>query len=205
MSFRRAIVLCIVVALGGCSTLSAIGGATATSDVYELRAVDLPQAGRQSGTHVIVETPTTTGALNTDSIMIRPNALQAQYLPGARWSDPAPVMLQTLMLRSLESTNAFSYVGRRPIGPTGDVAVLTELVDFHAEPDAENDTATVRLRITVRLLREGDADIIATRSFESSAIAPSTETRHIVAAFDAAAKGLLRAFTAWTISSLKVR
>jgi len=133
-------------------------------------------------------------------IMIKPNALQAQYLPSARWSDAAPVMLQTLMLRSVQSTDAFSYVGRQPLGARGDYAVLTELVDFQTELDAAGQTATVRLGMTVRVLRETDNRIIASRNFSASAIAPSTETLALVAGFDAAAANLLPAFTSWTLS-----
>jgi cholesterol transport system auxiliary component len=111
-------------------------------------------------------------------------------------------MLQTLMLRSLESTNAFGYVGRRPIGPGGDFALLTELVDFQAVEDATDGSATVRLRMIVRLLREDDGRIVATGRFDASAVSPSTETQTIVAAFDAAAKVLMKDFTDWTLSSL---
>ena len=68
---------------------------------------------------VIIELPTTSGALATDRIMIRPNRLQAQYLPESRWSEPAPVMVQTLMLRAVEATGAVRYVGREPLGVSG--------------------------------------------------------------------------------------
>lgn len=202
---RFTLVFVTLAALTGCSTISAIGDATTPLDVYEVRAVDQPQARRQVAQHLIVELPTTTGALDTDRIMIRPNPLQAQYLPGVRWSDPTPVMLQTLMLRSIESTNAYSYVGRRPIGAGGDYAILTELVDFQAETSQSDDTVSVRLGITARVLREEDRRIIATRSFESGATAPSAEPLAVVAAFDAAAASLLPAFTDWTLSATGAR
>lgn len=196
---KFALVFAALAALSGCSAVSALTGSDAL-EVYELRRVDQPQAGRQSPDHVIIETPSTTGALDTDRIMIKPNALQAQYLPGARWSDATPVMLQTLMLRSVQSTDAFSYVGRQPLGARGDYAVLTELVDFQTELDATGETATVRLGMTVRVLREDDNRIIASRDFAASAVAPSTETLALVAGFDAAAATLLDAFASWTLS-----
>lgn len=205
MVLRLVLAFCALSAVSGCSAISAIGGATAPLDVYELRAPDQPQASRQLAHHLIIELPTTTGALDTDRIMIRPDPLQAQYLPEVRWSDPTPAMLQTLMLRSIESTGAFSYVGRRPLGPGGDYAILAELIDFQAElaPDAE--TATVRLRMSVRLLRESDTRIIASRSFSASAISPSSETTAIIAAFDTAAANLLPEFTSWTLARLGAR
>lgn len=205
MTLRFALACTLVLALTGCSTITALGEATTTLDVYELRAADQPRAARQSGDHLIVELPNATGALDTDRIMIRPNALQAQYLPDVRWSDPAPAMVQTLMLRSLESTDAVSFVGRRPLGPGGDYAVLTELVDFQAEVDPGGETATVRLGMIVRLLRERDTRVVASRTFTASAQAASTDTAEVVTAFDAAADALMTAFTGWTLSSLGLR
>ncbi len=192
--------------LGGCAALSVLDGAAQPLAVYELRSPDGAAAHR--GTlplDVIVETPETSGALATDRIMIRPDPLQAQYLPGARWSDPAPEMLQTLMLRSLADTGALRYVGRRPLAANGDFAVLTELIDFHAEAPADAAGAVVRLRIIVRLVREEDARIVATRSFSASAAAPSTETGAVVEAFDRAATELLAGFRSWVIDSLAAR
>lgn len=205
MSMRLVLAFCALVAMTGCSAISAIEGATAPRDVYQLRIQDQPQARRQLAYHLIIELPTTTGTLDTDRIMIRPDPLKAQYLPGVRWSDPAPAMLQTLMLRSIESIGAFSYVGRRPLGSRGDYAILTELIDFQAElaPDAE--AATVRIRMSVRLLRESDTRIVASRSFVASAAATSSETPAIVEAFDAAAASLMPEFTDWTLARLDAR
>lgn len=201
MTIRIALAVCSIVALSGCGAISALEGATTPLEVFELRAQPQPQAARQSPVQVIVELPNTTGALDTDRIMIRPNALQAQYLPEVRWGDPVPVMLQTLMLRSIESTGAFAYVGRRPLGAGGDFAILTELRDFQAEIGPNGEGASARLQMTVRILRERDMRIIATRSFTATAPAASTETGPVVAAFDAAVAQLLAEFTAWALAS----
>lgn len=199
----RFIIACgVMAALSGCSAISAVSSATAELDVLELRSPAQPAAARQRADHVIIELPTTTGALDTDRIMIRPNALQAQYLSDVRWGDPAPVMLQTLMVRSLESTNAFAYVGRRPLGAGGDFAVLTELLDFQAELDAGGETATIRLAMTARILREDDLAIVATRSLTATASAPSTAALDVALAFDVASAGLMTDFTQWTLSTL---
>jgi ABC-type uncharacterized transport system auxiliary subunit len=129
-------------ALAACGAVSALSDATTPMEVIVLEAPsDLPlRQGRPLPRDIIVEEPTAGGALNTDRIMIQPGALQAQYLPDVRWSDPAPVMLQTLMLRSLDQTAAFQYVGRRPLGPGGDFAILTEIVDFQAELSPDGDS-----------------------------------------------------------------
>jgi len=201
---RRAFLLSSAAALSGCSALSALSGATAELDVYELRApAGGPVAARPLDRHLIVEVPTTAGALDTDRIMIRPNALQAQYLPDARWGEPVPVMVQTLMLRSFENTQGLRYVGRRPVGPGGDYALITEISDFQAEVAGEG--ASIRLRLTARLVREADARIVASRTFSPGAEAAGTDTIVVVEAFDRAVAGLMRDVTGWVMASLGVR
>ncbi|MFZ5963208.1 ABC-type transport auxiliary lipoprotein family protein [Thalassococcus sp. BH17M4-6] len=203
---RRVIPFLALLVLSGCSALSALGDATETLDVYELRAPDtLPVASRTLPLQVTVELPTTSGALVTDRIMIKPDALQAQYLPGARWSEETPVMVQTLLLRSLEQTNGLSYVARRPLGAGGDIAILTEVTDFQAESPNEDAPVTVTLRMTSRLVRERDVSIRASRTFTATAQAASTDVGDVVAAFDRASDQLLQDFATWAVTSLGAR
>ncbi|WP_424974129.1 ABC-type transport auxiliary lipoprotein family protein [Dinoroseobacter sp. S124A] len=193
----------LALALSGCSAITAISDASKTLEVYELRAPEIQPAGRSFGLDVVIEEPTTSGALQTDRIMIRPDPLQAQYLPGVRWSETTPVMLQTLMLRSLEQSQALRYVGRTPLGISGDVAVLTELVDFQAEVAPDGETGTVELRLISRVVRESDIRILGTRTFAARAILPSVEEAAVIAGFDQAASQLLSEHAAWVLSVLR--
>lgn len=202
--FRTAALgLGLTLALSGCSAISAISDASKTLEVYELRAPEIAPVGRSFGLELVIEEPTTSGALQTDRIMIRPDPLQAQYLPGIRWSETTPVMLQTLMLRSLEQTQALRYVGRTPLGIGGDVALLTELVDFQAEVAPDGETGTVELRLISRVVRESDVRILGTRSFSARALLPSLDETAIIAGFDQAATQLLAEHAAWVLSVLR--
>jgi cholesterol transport system auxiliary component len=193
--------------LSGCAVISAFDDATRPLDVFELRAPPGIQkvSRRALARDVIVELPTTSGALATDRIMIRPNNLQAQYLPEVRWSEPTPVMVQTLMLRTLEATGAVRYVGREPLGVSGDYAVITEVVDFQAALAEDTDSATVRLNLIVRVVREADASIIATRTFTANAVAASTETLPLIQAFDVASVQLFSDVAQWFPNALAGR
>lgn len=196
--------IAVLAALSGCSAITALNDVTVPLDVYELRApANIAASQRaQLARDVIIELPTTSGALSTDRIMIRPNALQAQYLPDVRWSDATPVMVQTLMLRAVEATGAVRYVGRQPLASNGDFAVVTELVDFQAVVNADNETASAQLKLIVRVVRESDASIIASRVFDASAPAASTQTVAIISAFDAASSTLFADFANWLPSVL---
>ncbi len=190
--------------LASCGAISALSGAATPLDVLELQPpADLPVVARRpQARDVIIEEPTTSGALATDRIMIRPGPLQAQYLPDVRWSEDAPVMLQTLMLRALDTTQAFQYVGRRPLGPGGDFAIVTELVDFQAELSPDGDGARVVVRMISRIVRERGLDIVATRTFAAAAPAASIGDQDLAVAFDAATGQVISEFTLWTLSAL---
>jgi cholesterol transport system auxiliary component len=133
--------------------------------------------------------------------MIRPAPLQAQYLPGVRWADTAPVMVQTLMVRSLAETGTFGSVGRGPVGTVPDFTALSELTDFQAETTEDARTATVRVRVVMRLVRESDAKVVATRTFSIATTAGSTDTKSIVVAFDESVSRLLPAMVSWLASN----
>jgi cholesterol transport system auxiliary component len=203
-TFRALALLAVLSVLPACGTLSALGDAATPSDVYVLDPPDdLPvRQGRPQARDIIIEEPTADGAIATDRIMIQPRALQAQYLPDVRWSDPAPIMLQTLMLRALDSTNAFQYVGRRPLGPGGDFAIVSEIVDFQAELGPEGETAEVTVRMIVRIVRERGAQVVATRQFAATGTAASLDDLDLVEAFDDATARVVSEFTVWTLGTL---
>ncbi len=191
--------------LTGCGALSAIGDATTPLDAYELRAPVLPQAGRSLPRALSIEPPTASGALATDRILIRPNPVQSLYLPGARWSDQAPLMFQTVMLRAFEDTGALSYVGRRPLGGTGDFALISEITDFQAELAENRQSAVARIRLTARMVREADARVMARRSFQALGASESTDTLDIVQAFNSASDELLDELVRWGLGVIGLR
>ncbi|UMA63779.1 ABC-type transport auxiliary lipoprotein family protein [Roseivivax marinus] len=199
---RLLAILLLPLALSGCSALSALSDATTVLDVYELQAPDaVPQGGARS-LDVIVELPTTTGALDTDRVMVKPSQLQAQYLDDARWGEEMPVMMQSLMLRTLQETEAFRYVAREPLGLSGDVAIVSDVIDFHAVAAPEGEGAEVVLRVRVQLVRETDVAILSSRTFEARAQAPATDTPTLMRAFDSASDALLTEFAGWVLGVL---
>lgn len=203
-SLRNMIVAISLAGLTGCAAITAVSDAATPLDVYELRAPASiePSGGRVSARDVIIEIPTTSGALATDRIMIRPNALQAQYLPDVRWSEPTPVMVQTLMLRSIEATGAVRYVGRKPLGVSGDFALVTEVIDFQADVVPGTDAANVQITLLVRIVRERDASIVASRRFNATAVAATTETDVVIDAFSTASDQVFDTFAQWVQSTL---
>lgn len=197
MMLRLLAIPAVALALSGCAAL--LGGGPAP-DLFEVRAPsEVPTARRALARDLVVEVPETAGALDIDRIMIQPNPVQAAYLPRAAWSGTAPVMLQTAIVRALEDSGAFRFVGRRPLGPSADFALVSELTDFQAELLPDQPGATIRVRLTAWLVRDTDGSVIASRSFQRTATTASTDTIEVVEAFNAASADMVRDLTGWVL------
>jgi cholesterol transport system auxiliary component len=167
-------------------------------DAYTLQSLAVVQ-GQTATRHLVVELPTASGALATDRILIKPNPLQAAYLPKGRWVDPVPELIQTLLVASLQNSGRFRLVGRDGAGMTPDFVALVEVNDFQAEAAAPGLSETlVRVGLTVSLLAVSDHRLLATRRFAASALAPQAETLTLVSAFDSATRRVLADVVVWT-------
>jgi cholesterol transport system auxiliary component len=190
--------------LSGCAAIGSLNSAASTLDAFEIRAPsDIPVARSQQGIDLIVEVPSASGAIDTDRVLVRPSAMQVAYLPDARWTAAAPVMLQSALVETFLRSNAFRYVGRRPLGVSGDIALVSDLIDFGAV--VQGDGAVVQVTMVARLVREEDASIAATRTFTRSVPVPDTRSPTILAGFEAATNALLTDVAGWVLSSRGIR
>lgn len=195
--------LLLIAALPGCAALNALSGEP-TRDVFELRPppATATQCGRSRVAELVVELPKTRGTLDSERIMIRPSALQTQYLPDAVWGDTVPVTLQRLLVQAFGVYDAFTHVGRAPLGTAGDFALLSEIEDFNAE--LVGTEAVVRLTVNAQMVREMDARVVSRGRFSASVPAASTRTADLVPAFDAAGQRLVAEMTAWGLRAVGV-
>ncbi len=203
---RAPVPLLAAAALAGCSAIAALDRAATPVDAHELRVPDdVPRARSARNAQLVVETPVAGGAIDTDRILVRPGATRVAYLPGARWSASAPEMLQTAMVGTFLESGGFRFVGRRPLGARGDVALVSELTAFgaHVLPVAGEGQggAEVRVALVATLVRDGEGDVLATRRFARTAPIPDTSDAAILAGFDAASAALLRDLAAWVLQT----
>ena len=201
MRLTPALLLVLTMTLPGCAALKALEGEP-DRDVFELRPPsDQPQScGRGRVAELVIEPPKARGTLDTDRIMIRPNELQTQYLPDARWGDTVPTTLQTLLVRGFGVYDVFTHVGRAPLGTAGDYALISEVQDFNAEVMGKG--AIIKLTVDAQMVREMDASVVARGHFATTAQAPTTRTADLIPAFDAAGQQLVRQMTAWGLKTV---
>lgn len=194
---RPTVILLSLLALSGCGAIGALSDASAELDAYTLSPVTGSDDLGAQGGHLVVELPTSAGALATDRILIKPLPYQAQYLPDGRWTEPAPALLQTLLVASFQTLGGFRLVARTGAGLMPDYTLMTELQAFQAEP-AGPDLVTVRISVMMTLIRESDRQIVASRRFTATSEAVSDSTGPIVSGFDGALQTVLREAVVWT-------
>ena len=198
-SLRRAALGLSLLLLSGCGL--SLPGTGPAPDLYDLSPkstfdTGLPTADWQ----LVIEEPAGSRAIDTDRIAIRTAPYELKYFGGARWSDRAPRMVQTLLVESFENSGKIVGVGRQAIGLRGDYDLKPELREFHAELFENTDAPVIRVRINTKVIKQPSAMIIASENFERTATAESEEIEHLVAAFDEALGSVMKRVIGWTLS-----
>lgn len=203
MSPLRAALVSLIL-LSGCSAIGAVSDASAPLDAYTLSPYRPAQGQAGGRRHLVVELPTTGGALATDRILIKPLPYQAQYLPDGRWSEPTPALLQSLLVASFQNAGGFRLVGRTGAGLMPDHTLMTEIQAFEAEPAASPPGGlTIRIDLMVTVIREADRQIIASRRFAGTTTVASDDTAVVVAGFDVALQAVLQDAVQWTTAQAR--
>jgi cholesterol transport system auxiliary component len=185
-------------ALGGCAAALQLA-APAPPRLYELTpkstfADDLPKVHSR----LSVEVPTATAGLNSARIALRPTPTTLEYYAGATWIDVVPVMVQNLLLESLDNTGKIDVLGREVVGVRADFALLVHIREFQAEYEGTG-PPQVRVRLQARLVRLPRRTSVAATSEEFVVRAGDTSVPAIVAAFDEAFGKALKRIVEWTL------
>ena len=148
---------------------------------------------------LVVESPATSGALSTQRIALTRDPVQIEYFGGARWTERAPQLVQTLLVESFENSGKIIAVGRQAIGLRSDFNLKSDLREFQAEYDQEGEPPVVRVRVNSKLIKQPKRQIVASRTFERKVRAESTSMSDVVRAFDAALGKVLKRIVEWTL------
>jgi cholesterol transport system auxiliary component len=198
LSRRAVLSLSAAAGLSGCGAVSALSRAGQPLDTFTLTPL-APADRRGGGTlHLVVELPTSGGSFATDRILIKASPQQAQYLPGARWSEPTAAMVQTLLVNALLDRGDFRLVTRVGAGLMPDHTLMTEIQAFQAElTGAASEPARTRILMQMTLIRESDRAIVATRRIAATTGVASDSTLALIAGMDRTMQEVLAQALVW--------
>ncbi|WP_395788448.1 ABC-type transport auxiliary lipoprotein family protein [Aquimonas sp.] len=146
-----------------------------------------PALGRQ----LLVELPTAAAPINSDRVAVRVGESEYGVLRGLRWSEPAPQLWQSLLVRAIEDDGRLS-AGRDRDSLFGDERLLGELRAF----EYLRDSGHVRIHYHAKRV-DAAQRVVASRSFTAEVAVGSSEPAAVIAGFHAAARQLVPALLEW--------
>ena len=186
-----------LVLLGGCVDLLPGGGPAAK--LYNLTpkstySDNLPTVNWQ----LVVEMPISAETLNTPRIALSRAPLTLDYYGDARWSERAPVMVQTLLVESFENTGRIVAVARKSTDLRADYVLKTDLREFQAEYSGEG-PPIVFVRLNAKLIKMPQRTIIASFRSERRVQAVSIKLIDVIHSFDQALGKVIKDVVEWAL------
>ncbi len=197
---RRMVIAALTLAPAGCSGL--LGGGGTPTSLYTLTALrDLASNGSPLKAEILIDRPTSSDALDTVRIALRRNQLSFDYFADSAWTDPAPRMIQGLLVDSLQGSGRVTAVSRDTLAIRGDFELRIELRHFEAEYTGNAPLPTVRIELGLILVRVEDRAIVGTRTVATSAQPAENDLPSVVAAFDEALHAAMRDTLTWMLAA----
>lgn len=153
---------------------------------------------------IIVEPATAAAGLNTARIALRPEPTLLEYYANALWVDVVPVMVQNLLVETLDSTGSIQAMSpAEAAGTRPEFLLRLNIREFQAEYLAGIDNPPeVNIRLQARLLRLPRrveiAEIDEAVKIESS----GTPIESVVLAYDDALGKTLKRLGIWVIDAV---
>jgi cholesterol transport system auxiliary component len=137
-------------------------------------------------------------SLDTERIVVRPQPGALQVYKGAAWSDTAPDLVQTALLRGFEDSGRILSVARPGGAVRGDFQLATELRAFESVYDGALPHAEIEVH--ARLIRVTDGTAVAAKTFRVQADATGTDVANVSDAFGDGLTQLTRDVVGWTLA-----
>jgi len=194
MNRLRLSALAALLALGGCSSLFNVQRTPFTTYSPQLSA---PAAkGAPVDWQLQVETPLASDTLDTARMLVSPSPGVLEVFPAARWRDPAPALLRSLVVQGFEDSGRIVGVGSAASGLHADYSLAIDLRDFQLELEGG---AHASVRFQARLSDYTSNRVLATKAFEASAPAAGNDAASAFRAFQSALDRLVPELVDWTL------
>ncbi|GAA0707474.1 ABC-type transport auxiliary lipoprotein family protein [Dokdonella soli] len=198
MNIRRFFLpLLFALPVAGCSSLLNVQRQPFTIYSPNLDAAATPAAGPRVDWQLAVETPLASDVLDSARIAVMPTPGVLEVFPAARWRDPAPALLRSLVVQGFENSGRIVGVGSAASGLRADYALSIGLHDFQLELRAGTPHAVVRFQAQVRDYTSNR--VLATRAFAEDAPAAGTDAGNAFAAFEVALNKIIPELVDWTL------
>ena len=191
MNARTGLLALCLLALSGCVG-SLLDSNVEPPESYRLAGESLPDQGGRLPLALGVGHPRAAAALDTDRIAVTRPDSRFDYFAGVRWSEPAPQMLQQLLVRALAADGRFEAVVAAPSRVPADLLLDVELRRFEAVYPPAGGPPEVRVEIQVSTVDPRKAQRISSFVVASSSVAADNRRGAIIAAYERATSDVVR-------------
>jgi cholesterol transport system auxiliary component len=143
---------------------------------------------------LVVYEPTAVHALETNRLMVRPQADQVSYYKGVAWSDRLPRLVQARIIETFQNSGAVKAVS----SGTGQYALVTDLRAFQI--DVTSGKAHAEIEIFAKLVNTGSGKVVATKGFSARVPATTDSPGDAIAALNQAFTEVLQDTMTWVAS-----
>ena len=161
-------------------------------DRYRLEGPAAEPGGTTLPLAITVARPRSPLSLDTDRIAVTTPGLGFDYLADARWSDPAPQMLQQLLVEALTRDARFATAVAAPSRVPTDLMLDVEIGRFEAAYANVDAPPTIMVEFGVNLVDVRSGRRLASFRVAASVVAAQNDRKAVVAAFDQATGQALR-------------
>ncbi|MEG1039087.1 MAG: ABC-type transport auxiliary lipoprotein family protein [Pseudomonas sp.] len=194
----RFLILTMALSLGSaCSILPKAEPA----DVYRLPSATTSQPAAASTAvtwSLRINKPLASDALNSPKIAVVPDGNLISNYKGARWSDPAPLLLRNRMLDAFQRDGRVPRLSADDSNLQADYELAGELQAFQSEYNASG--LAVVVRYDARLVQGRSQRILASRRFEVRQPLSDKQVPAVVNGFGSASDQLMAQLLAWTLA-----
>ena len=189
---------CLSMALALLPACSILGKAEPIRILDPATRATADAAWPQARWSLLVLRPVAGQALDTERIVVRPQPGALQVYKGAAWSDTAPDLVQSTLLRGFEDSGRILSVARPGGAVRGDFQLATELRAFESVYAGALPHAQIELH--ARLIRVSDGTAVSAKTFVVATDATGTDVANVSDAFGAGLSQLSRDVVGWTLA-----
>jgi cholesterol transport system auxiliary component len=165
---------------------------------YRLELDPLSTRGEDMAWQLSIEEPIAPGPIAGTHIAVRDTDRAYSVLRGARWSERAPDLLQSALVRSFEDSGRIRGVARAMSGVRADYQLLTEVRAFEADY-TEGSSPVIKIALYAKVVRTAGMDVVDARLFTEREAAKGGDVTSIMGAFDRAGGRAIPELRDWVL------
>lgn len=196
-----AVIILIPISITACSLkLPDMGGAPPTMFHLNNAETNIIEPHQTSDARLIVEAPDSISGIDSTRIKLTTSPNAIDYFAGISWTESAPIMVQNLLISSLQNHGKFASVSKGRAGTQARYLLRTELRSFEAIFDGTPQTGDIpKIRITLHasLMDIQNRTIIESHLFSHEITAQGSGIENIIQGFDEANSEVIEDLILW--------